>query len=275
MRKEVWKAIFSEGASSGTGFLAKMSGMSGLWEVGATVVAVAGVAVAAGLTGLLWNRVKRLTKESPEQAVPVESVESIFQVLSDEQNLVANDKLYDALAELENVYGTAEVDAKLNEAVAEWSRNRPEGAGNPPGRADMVKVLRTMVQGSHEAKYRELFAQYCRKLVSIEQTNVNYRPLIEDVSFNCVRSVPRIAETGGEVCWKGTTLMTTGTDLNSWTSVGRILTKLRICFVQLGIWSFLANRVRARAPCSGIWLRTVPNHTLNHLSCRYFCPFGK
>ena len=181
VRKEVWKAIFSEGASSGTGFLAKMSGMSGLWEVGATVVAVAGVAVAAGLTGLLWNRVKRLTKESPEQAVPVESVESIFQVLSDEQNLVANDKLYDALAELENVYGTAEVDAKLNEAVAEWSRNRPEGAGNPPGRADMVKVLRTMVQGSHEAKYRELFAQYCRKLVSIEQTNVNYRPLIEDV----------------------------------------------------------------------------------------------
>ena len=74
-------------------------------------------------------------------------VESIFQVLSDEQNQVANDKLYDALDELENVYDTAEVDAKLNEAVAEWSRNRPEGAGNPPGRADMVRVLRAMIQG--------------------------------------------------------------------------------------------------------------------------------
>ena len=54
----------------------------------------------------------------------------------------------------------------------------------------------------------------------------------------------------GKLCGKGTTLTTIGTDLNSWTSVGRILAKLRICFVQLGIWSFLANRVRARAPCS-------------------------
>ena len=161
--------------------MAKTSGMSDLWEVGATVAAVAGVALAAGVTGLIWNRIKRLTKESPEKAVPVESVESIFQVLSDEQNLVANDKLYDVLDELENVYGTAEVDAKLNEAIAEWSRNRPEGAGNPPGRADMVRVLRAMIQGCHEAKYREKVAQYCRKLVSIEQTNVNYRPLIEDV----------------------------------------------------------------------------------------------
>ena len=161
--------------------MAKTSGMSDLWEAGATVAAVAGVALAAGVTGLIWHRIKRLTKESPKKAVPVESVESIFQVLSDEQNLVANDKLYDALDELENVYGTAEVDAKLNEAVAEWSRNRPEGAGNPPGRADMVRVLRAIIQGCHEAKYREKVAQYCRKLVSIEQTNVNYRPLIEDV----------------------------------------------------------------------------------------------
>ena len=30
-------------------------------------------------------------------------------------------------------------------------------------------------------KYREKVAQYCRKLVSIEQTNANYRPVIEDV----------------------------------------------------------------------------------------------
>ena len=132
--------------------MAKTSGMGDLWEVGATVAAVAGVALAAGATGLIWNRIKRLTRESPEKAIPVESVESVFQVLSDEHNLVANDKLYDALDELENVYGTAEVDAKLNEAVAEWSRNRTEGAGNPPGRADMVRVLRAMVQGCHEAQ---------------------------------------------------------------------------------------------------------------------------
>ena len=71
--KNFIKAVSSEGASSGTGVLAKTSGMSDLWEVGATVAAVAGVALAAGVTGLIWNRIKRLTKESPEKAVPVES----------------------------------------------------------------------------------------------------------------------------------------------------------------------------------------------------------
>ena len=152
---------------------------------GFAVLAVAGVAagplIRQTFIGRICNWTSRSAKESPEQAVPVESVESIFRVLANERNRVANDRLYDALDELDNVYSPDEIDAKLNEAVAEWSRNRPSGAGNPPGRADMIKVLRSIVQEFHESRYRAVFSQHFRELVSLELDNSGYISQINDV----------------------------------------------------------------------------------------------
>ena len=152
-------------------------------EAAMAVVGVAGLTAVSPLVRKVLNRTSRSAKESPEP-VPIECVESIFRVLSDQRGQVANDRLHDALDELGDVYSPDEIDAKLHEAVAEWSRNRPEGAANPPGLADMVKVLRFIVQEFHESKYRAEFANHYREL---ESNDLHHRSRIENV-FVCLQA---------------------------------------------------------------------------------------
>ena len=134
--------------------------------------------VAAFTLGRLLNRFRRSGRESPEPAVPTESVESIFRVLADNRYQVANDRLGYALEELEDVYSPEEIETCLNEAVTEWSKSRPEGAGNPPRRPEMVQVLRVVIQEFQESRYRLPFANHYRELNSIER---GYRSDIEGV----------------------------------------------------------------------------------------------
>ena len=184
--RAITRAMTLEIAPSGSGAVAGIAGMDPVEEAAMAVAGVAGVAGLMAVSPLVrkvLNRTSRSAKESPEP-VPIECVESIFRVLSDQRGQVANDRLHDALDELGDVYSPDEIDAKLHEAVTEWSRNRPEGAANPPGLADMVKVLRFIVQEFHESKYRAEFANHYREL---ESNDLHHRSRIESV-FVCLQA---------------------------------------------------------------------------------------
>ena len=172
------RAFSREAMTSGAGAGADMAGMAPPLEAGAAVLAAGGTVFITFAARKLWNRFRGSGKEGREPAVPTESVESIFRVLADDRHQVANDRLYDALDELEDVYSPDEIDTRLNEAVTEWSKSRPEGAGNPPGRPEMVRVLRVVIQEFQESKYRVQFAAHYRELNSIER---GYRSDIEGV----------------------------------------------------------------------------------------------
>lgn len=172
------RSIVSQGTSSVAGAGAAMAGLSPMLEAGVSVVAIGGLVALTPTVVRIWKRTREADRENPEQAVPVESVESIFRVLEDQRYQAANDRLYDALEELEDVYSRKEIDALLEEALAEWSRNRPGGAGNPPPRQEMLKVLRSCVQECQESAYRVRFANHYRDLVSIDR---HHRSRIQDI----------------------------------------------------------------------------------------------
>ena len=68
--------------------------------------------------------------------------------------------------------------SRLDDAVRKWSRERSEGAGNPPDHEETVKVLLDLIRNLREAAYRYRFAYKYRELDIIDRCD---RSLVNDV----------------------------------------------------------------------------------------------
>ncbi|MDE2786324.1 MAG: NACHT domain-containing protein [Chloroflexota bacterium] len=167
-------------SSSGTviDILGLMSGGGGIAVsvgAGALVGGVVGFAGGVAASQMMRRWSKDGGGEMPAhlsaelQSTPPEKVTKIFEVFADEVNQRATAALDDALADLMDSPDWDQDKARLDAAVTEWSRNRKEGAGSPLDHAETVQVLMSLIRNLREAKYRELFAEHHREVLSLDR----------------------------------------------------------------------------------------------------------
>lgn len=155
-----------------------------------TVIAVAaGAAVLFPTIEAVWRRLRNSAESSPPTDVPQEDVRSIFDELEASWDSASTKALDDALGDLADELDPEVAEAKLDAAVKQWCIDRSEGAGNPPSQAQMLKVLRSVVQNAREASYRELFADHYRRLEN--SVDPSARPRVDNVY---IRLRPEIRE---------------------------------------------------------------------------------
>ena len=122
-----------------------------------------------------------------------DSVRSIFEVLDDVRGGQATGVLDAELADLMDESDWGKVNRRLDDAVREWCRERPVGAGNPPDHAEMVRVLLSLLRNVREATYREQFADHYRQIVSVDRPD---RSRVDDV-FIHLRAERRAEDPSG------------------------------------------------------------------------------
>ena len=122
-----------------------------------------------------------------------DSVRSVFEVLSDVRNGQATVELDAELANLMDEPDWKEVDRRLDDAVKNWCKERPAGAGSPPDQAEMVRVLLSLIRNVREASYRELFAENYRQIVSVDRRD---RSRVDDVVVS-LRAEPEDEDSTG------------------------------------------------------------------------------
>ena len=122
-----------------------------------------------------------------------DSVRSIFEVLDDVRGGQATSVLDAELADLMDEPDWGKVNRRLDDAVREWCRECPAGAGNPPDQAEMVRVLLSLLRNVREATYREQFADHYRQIVSVDRPD---RSRVDDV-FIHLRAERRAEDPSG------------------------------------------------------------------------------
>ena len=122
-----------------------------------------------------------------------DSVRSIFEVLDDVRGGQATGVLDAELADLMDEPDWGKVNRRLDDAVREWCRECPTGAGNPPDQAEMVRVLLSLIRNVREATYREQFADHYRQIVSVDRPD---RSRVDDV-FIHLRAERRAEDPSG------------------------------------------------------------------------------
>ena len=122
-----------------------------------------------------------------------DSVRSIFEALDDVRGGQATGVLDGELADLMDEPDWGKVNRRLDDAVREWCRECPAGAGNPPDQAEMVRVLLSLIRNVREATYREQFADHYRQIVSVDRPD---RSRVDDV-FIHLRAERRAEDPSG------------------------------------------------------------------------------
>ena len=175
---------FAENVLDNTGLGAELAG-------GAVVL---GAAVIIPTLLNLWRMRKNPDRQksgAADTAAPDEPPTSVFDFLADQLDRTESQRLDDAMAELVDELNPDEIRDRLETEVEEWSKNRPEGAGNSPDKAELVTVLQVLVQNAREALYRERFAGHYRRIVS--QVDRKDRSIIDQV-FVTLRAKSRAGE---------------------------------------------------------------------------------
>ena len=143
--------------------------------VAVPVLAAMAVAVPTCQAVLRWFKQPDRDKiglNSSLESIPDEAsnpTTSIFEVLAAARDNPATGVLDTELADIMDEPDWEKVNRRLDDAVMRWSRERPEGAGNPPDHETMVQVLLSLIRNLREAAYRELFADHYRQLVSVDR----------------------------------------------------------------------------------------------------------
>ena len=153
-----------------------VSHMSG--DNAVVTLAVGGVAALAVPT--IWDMIRRLRSadtQSPDLDASQERdmVQSIVLNLEDSRTEAVTIALDDALADLIDEPNWDRFKSRLDDEVTQWSQNRASGAGNPPSKEDVARVLLSLIQKVREAGYR---AAHYRQTVSVD---LRHRASIDDV----------------------------------------------------------------------------------------------